>query len=135
MKKFFLIVVASITTLFANWFGSDAPQKTEPILTYTPYATFKNKVGHEPMMIEFGSINCHSCIKMGNILYKIKAKYPKANIYFIDIYQDKETTSKYKIQLIPTQKYIDKSGKVVDTHMGLVKQDELERKLKKMGII
>ena len=32
-------------------------------------------------------------------------------------------------------KYLDTNGSVVDTHMGVIEQDELEQKLKKLGVI
>jgi len=47
----------------------------------------------------------------------------------------KITAMKFKIRMIPTQKYLDKDGNVTDTHMGFIKQEELEKKLKIMGII
>lgn len=107
----------------------------EPMLQATPFAQIQKQIGKVPMMLEFGATSCHSCIAMGRILYKIKAKYPKSHIYFIDIYEDKESAKHYKVRMIPTQKYLDISGSVVDTHMGVIEQDELEKKLKSLGVI
>jgi len=42
---------------------------------------------------------------------------------------------KFGIRMIPTQKYLDKNGNVVDTHMGVIEQDELEEKLKKLKVL
>ena len=107
----------------------------EPMLKATPFSQIENKIGKEPIMLEFGATHCRSCIAMGKMLYKMKEKYPKGNIYFIDIYEDKETARKFKIRVIPTQKYIDSNGSVVDTHMGVIEKDELEEKLKTVGVI
>jgi len=37
--------------------------------------------------------------------------------------------------MIPTQKYFDKRGNVIDTHMGVIEQKVLEEKLKNLNII
>jgi len=129
LKKLFIICL----TIFG--LSSVSAFSSEPMLQPTPFSQIENKIGKEPMMLEFGSTSCHSCMAMGKILYKIKQKYPKSNIYFINIYKDMPTTKKFGIRLIPTQKYLDKNGNVVDTHMGVIKQDELEKKLKSLGVI
>ena len=121
----FMIFIFSSIDSFAN----------EPILQATPFLQIKDKIGKEPMMLEFGAKSCFSCITMGKLLYKIKKKYPKSNIFFIDVYKDRSATLRYKIRVIPTQKYLDINGNVVDTHMGVIKQEELEKKLKAMNIL
>jgi len=107
----------------------------EPMLDATPFSKIEAKVGKTPMMLEFGATSCRSCIAMGKTLYKIKKKYPKSDIYFIDIYEDKQAARKFKIRVIPTQKYLNSAGNIVDTHMGIIEQDELEQKLKSLSII
>ena len=129
VKKLFVIFL----TLFG--FSNMNAFAYEPMLQEIPFSHIENKIGKEPMMLEFGATSCRSCIKMGQVLYKIKEKYPKSNIYFIDIYEDKKSAMKFKVRMIPTQKYLDKSGSVVDTHMGIIQQNELEKKLKNLGVI
>ena len=137
MKKIILTLVALVTVVSALWLANDKTQKidTDKTLAATPFSEFKHKIGKEPLMIEFGSVSCHSCQIMGNILYKIKQKHPQSNIYFIDIYKDKEVAREFKIRMIPTQKYLDRSGHVIDTHMGVIEQDDLENKLKKLKVL
>ena len=137
MKKIILTLMALVTIVSALWLANDKTQKidTTMILESTAFSEFKHKIAKEPLMIEFGSVSCHSCQVMGNILYKIKQKYPQSNIYFIDIYEDKDVAKEFGIRMIPTQKYLDKNGNVVDTHMGVIKQQDLEEKLKFLGII
>jgi len=138
MKKSILTLILMATVLSASWlpFNKQESQKEEiKMLQATPFSQIKPLIGKAPLMIEFGSIGCYSCQEMGKILYKIKQKYPKANIYFLDINQDMPTAKKFGIRIIPTQKYLDKNGSIVDTHMGIINQDELEQKLKKLEII
>lgn len=89
----------------------------------------------KPMMIEFGATSCRSCIIMGRLLYKVKQKHPKSNIFFINIYEDKDAAKEYKIRMIPTQVYLDDNGKEVDRHIGKLSEEELYENLKKMNII
>ena len=127
-KIFFIFLIIFGLT---NVYGSS----DEPMLASTPFSQIQNKIGKVPMMLEFGATSCHSCVVMGKLLYKIKDKYPKSNIYFIDIYEDKKTASKFKIRMIPTQKYIDKDANIIETHMGVITKEDLEKKLKSMGIL
>lgn len=106
-----------------------------PMLQPVSFNSIKPLIGKgKPIMLEFGSTSCHSCQVMGQLLYKIKAKNPKSNIYFIDIYKDMDATKTYGIIMIPTQVYLDGKGKVIEKHMGVIKENELNEKLKKMGI-
>jgi len=126
-----IIVIFLVILGFSNVYASS----NEPVLQATSFSQIKNKIGKVPMMLEFGATSCYSCVVMGKLLYKIKEKYPKVNIYFINVYEDKETAKKFGIRMIPTQKYLDKNGNVAETHMGVIKQEELEKKLKIVGII
>lgn len=139
MKKILLSLVLIISLVSAIWFLSASNTKqiqNEPkMLSATPFAQIENKIGKEPMMLEFGATSCKSCIVMGKMLYEIKQKYPKSNIYFIEVYENAKIARKFGIRMIPTQKLLDKSGNVVETHMGTIEREELERKLKKLGVL
>ena len=106
-----------------------------PMLQPVSFNNVKPLIGKgKPVMLEFGSTSCHSCQVMGQLLYKIKAKTPKSNIYFIDIYKDMDAAKAYGVIMIPTQVYLDGKGSVVEKHIGVIKENELNEKLKKMGI-
>ena len=139
MKKILSILFTTITIVNASWFPSifntSKAEKKEPMLQSTKFSQIENKIGKISMMLEFGATSCHSCVVMGKILYKIKQKYPNAHIYFIDINEDNDAAKKFAIRMIPTQKYLDKSGNVIETHMGVIKQGELELKLNTLGIL
>jgi thioredoxin 1 len=133
MKKIVLILLTTVSIINADWFGDNT--KKSPMLAISPFSVFKDKIGKEPLMIEFGSTSCHSCQIMGRTLYKMKQKYPNINIYFIDIYEDKEVAEQFGIKMIPTQKYLDKNGQVIDTHIGVIEFHKLEKKLQALGIL
>ncbi len=126
-------ILKSILGLFALSAKSNADV---PMLQPVPFGSIKPLIGKgNPVMLEFGSTSCRSCQVMGWLLYKIKAKNPKSNIYFIDIYKDMDASIAYGVQIIPTQVYLDGKGKVVEKHMGIISENKLNTKLHKMGII
>lgn len=115
---------------------SSANANDEKMLEPVPFSQVKPFIGDKkPMMIEFGATSCRSCIVMGKLLYKVKQKHPHSNIFFINIYEDKQAAKEYKIRMIPTQVYLDADGKEIDRHIGKISEDELYDKLKKMNII
>lgn len=136
MKKIILAVALLATLLNAGWFQSKSIQESgEPMLQATPFNKIQSKIGKTPIMMEFGATSCLYCQKMGRILYKIKQQNPKSNIYFVNIYKDMDIAKKFGIKMIPTQVYLDKDGNLIGTHMGLIEQNELKKKLKNLEII
>jgi len=107
----------------------------DKMLQPTPYSQAFKQVGKKPMLLEFGSTTCASCIQMGKILYKIKEDHPQAEVYFIDIYADKEVMQNFKIQMIPTQVYVSDKGFEIDRHIGVIEYEDLILKLKAEKIL
>ncbi len=131
MKKFL-----KVFALLAAAFGPSQAIANEPMLGAVSFSSLQSKIGKgKPMMLEFGSTNCRSCVIMGQILYKLKQKYPQSNVYFIDIYKDEQAAMKYGAVMIPAQIYLDKNGKVLEKHFGKIEYSELERKLKSFDIL
>lgn len=131
MKKTFLNFTLALSSLFIV-----AQADEQKMLAPTSYEKVAPKIAKgAAMMLEFGSTHCHSCQELGKLLYTIKEKHPKSNIYFINLYEDMEAAKKYGVMMIPTQIYLDSEGKVVDKHIGMMKADELDKKLTEMGIL
>ena len=108
----------------------------KPLLKPTPFVKVQQLTAKgKPLMLEFGAESCYSCRVMGQLLYEIKQDNPKSNIYFIDIYKDMQYAKKYKIRMIPTQLFLDKSGKVLGKHIGIFKKEELKSVLKEWSIL
>lgn len=105
------------------------------MLEATPYVDIVSHIGKAPLLIEFGSTSCASCVEMGKLLYKVKQEYPKSAIYFVEVYKEQQATRDYRIQMIPTQVYLDALGAVSDKHIGMVSYEQLVEKLKAEKII
>ena len=67
---------------------------------------------HLVTFIELGADRCIPCKAMQPIMKEIAETYvDKIQVVFYDVWKDPEPGRKYKIQLIPTQVFIDQKGK------------------------
>jgi thioredoxin 1 len=76
------------------------------------------------------------CRQIRPILQEIKQEYTgKATVLVIDVYKYKELAGEYRIQVIPTLIFFDKSGKEVFRHMGAWDKASMVGKLKEAGAV
>lgn len=89
-----------------------------------------------PALYEFGAGYCVSCKEMAKIMAELKTTHSD-QVEFRMVYVDKEKPlfEQYKIMLIPTQVFLDASGKEVDRHIGALTKDEVIKKLKELKFI
>jgi thioredoxin 1 len=88
-----------------------------------------------PKLIDLGSKSCIPCKKMAPILDSLREEYKgRAEIIFIDTREDRKAASEYKIAFIPTQVFIDTTGKEVFRHVGFFPADSITMQLKAMGV-
>jgi thioredoxin 1 len=85
--------------------------------------------------LELGADRCIPCKAMQPIMKEIAAEYGgKVQVIFYDVWKDPEPGRKYGVQLIPTQVFLDRTGKEIFRHTGLFPKDELVAFLKKQGL-
>jgi thioredoxin 1 len=87
--------------------------------------------------IELGSVRCIPCRQMQSVMKSIEAKYGKeVKIDFYDIWTDAGKTYgvKYGIEAIPTQVFLDETGKEYYRHEGFFPEEELVKVLQQKGI-
>jgi len=85
--------------------------------------------------IELGADRCIPCKAMQPIMKEIAAEYKgRVQVVFYDVWKNPEPGRKYGIQLIPTQVFLDKTGKELFRHTGLFPKNELVEFLKKQGV-
>ena len=88
----------------------------------------------KPLLVDFGANNCVPCRQLRPILKDLaKEQTGKAEILIIDVYKYKSLASEYKIQVVPTLIFFDKSGKEVYRHMGAWDKDSIVKKLTEIG--
>ncbi|MBN1223482.1 MAG: thioredoxin family protein [Candidatus Aminicenantes bacterium] len=91
---------------------------------------------HLVTFIELGADKCIPCKAMQPIMKEIAEEYVgKIQVVFYDVWKDPRPARHYRIQLIPTQVFIDSNGKEIFRHVGLFPKDEILDMLKEKEIL
>jgi len=97
----------------------------------------KKTIKYKVTFIELGSVRCIPCQKMQPVMKSIEEKYPKqVQVIFYDVWtpEGKPFAKKHKIQVIPTQVFLDEDGKEYYRHTGFFPEKELIKVLKTKGV-
>jgi len=90
----------------------------------------------KPALYDFGRSMCIPCKEMEKILGSIKGKYGnQIEVRLVMAEKNEDMFKQYKIMLIPTQVFLDASGKEVFRHVGLYPEPELVAKLQELKFI
>ena len=101
----------------------------------------QNKTSEEikPLVkfVELGSVRCVPCIQMQPIMKSIEQKYgAQIKVIFYDVWTDEghEYAEIYKIQLIPTQVFLDENDIEIFRHVGFFPEVEIDKFLQERGL-
>ncbi len=87
-----------------------------------------------PRMVDLGAGKCIPCKMMAPILEELKKDYAgKLEVVFIDVWQNADEGSKYKIRVIPTQIFYSPEGKELFRHEGFYSREDILAKWKELG--
>jgi thioredoxin 1 len=87
------------------------------------------------VMLELGSVGCVPCENMKPVMQKLRETFPgKLEVVFVDVRQDSRTGSRFGVYMIPTQIFLDKTGKEFHRHVGFYSYEEIASVLKKAGL-
>lgn len=108
-----------------------------PALATDTDQEFKNALkSGQPVLVDFGSNNCIPCRQIRPILKEIKKEYTgKAHVVVIDIYKFNDLANDYRVQVIPTLVFFDKTGKEVFRHLGAWDKASIIGKMKEAGVV
>ena len=86
--------------------------------------------------IELGSVSCIPCKQMQLVMKSVEKKYgSQIKVVFYNVLKgDEEQSDKYGVRLIPTQVFLDSSGKEFSRHEGFYPEAELDRLLQAHGL-
>lgn len=88
-----------------------------------------------PKLVDLGSTTCIPCKMMASVLDDLSSGYKgKLAVEFININESREAAQRYKIRAIPTQVFIDASGKEFFRHEGYYPKEDILAKFKEHGI-
>jgi len=86
-------------------------------------------------MIDLGAKKCIPCKMMAPILVKLEKAYKgKADIVFIDVWENKQPAQRFKIRAIPTQIFFNAQGEEVYRHVGFLDEKSIIDQMTKMGV-
>ena len=86
-------------------------------------------------MIDLGAKKCIPCKMMAPILAKLEKTYEgKADIVFIDVWENRQQAPRFKIRAIPTQVFFNEQGEEIYRHMGFFSEKAIVEQLSKMGV-
>jgi thioredoxin 1 len=90
---------------------------------------------YQVTFLELGADRCIPCREMQPIMREIAAAFPdRVQVIFYDVWKDPAPAEKYRIQLIPTQVFLDQKGQEIARHVGLYPKAEILALLKKHGV-
>ena len=87
--------------------------------------------------IELGSVRCIPCRKMEAVLEKVRKEYPNdVKVIFYDVWTEagKPFAKQYGVKTIPTQVFLDETGKEYFRHVGYFPEKDLIKILKQKGV-
>ncbi|RMG70581.1 MAG: thioredoxin [Nitrospirae bacterium] len=88
------------------------------------------------VMLELGSEGCIACEKMKPVMKKLRERFSeKLEVIFVDVRKDNAMARRYGIMLIPTQVFLDTSGKEFYRHVGYFSYEEIVGMLKEKGYL
>lgn len=90
----------------------------------------------KPTIYEFGRKLCPVCGEMAVVLKEIEARYRGQIILrFLFIDTEEPLFREFRVTIVPTQVFLDASGKEVFRHEGPISQKELITKLKELNFV
>jgi thioredoxin 1 len=90
---------------------------------------------YQVTFLELGADRCIPCKQMQPIMKEIAAMFPdRVQVIFYDVWKDPAPAMKYRIQLIPTQVFLDQKGQEFARHVGLYPKAEILELLETRGI-
>ncbi len=89
-----------------------------------------------PTMLELGSVGCKPCTYMAPIIDALTQELQgKVTVKFYDVNDNPAMADKYKVQVIPTQVFLDPSGKELFRHVGVFEKEEILAKMRELKML
>jgi len=136
--KSITVILFFITAIFVSACGQDTGQGEKGKTVNQISSDSRDSVKkYKVTFIELGSVRCIPCQQMQPVMKSIEAKYGKeVRVDFHDVWTDagKPYGVKYAIEAIPTQVFLDETGKEYYRHVGFFPEEELVKILQMKGV-
>ena len=132
------VILFFIPIFFFSACGQSASQK-EMTNTQSRISKDAKESGqkYKVTFIELGSVRCIPCQQMQSVMKSIETKYGnEVKIDFHDVWTEagKPYGVKYGIEAIPTQVFLDGTGKEYFRHVGFFAEEDLVKVLQMKGV-
>lgn len=100
-------------------------------------ADVSSQIAAKPKMIEFGSKQCKACKAMEPVMENLKKSHSEAfEIEFVDVWlpENNAFAKSYSISSIPTQVFLDSTGKELARNTGFFSEENILAKWRELGI-
>jgi len=88
-----------------------------------------------PRLVDLGSTTCIPCKMMASVLDELEREYAgRMRVEFINVNENPDAAKPFGIKLIPTQVFIDASGKELWRHEGFISKDDILAKWQELGV-
>jgi len=125
------ISLVAVLLLFALTSCSDAGTDAGTLDDSLSKAKAEGKI----VMLELGSVGCIPCEQMKPVMQKLRDTYSgKLEVIFIDVRREYKIGRRFGVNMIPTQVFLDKTGKEFHRHIGFYSYEEIVPILKKNGL-
>jgi thioredoxin 1 len=95
------------------------------------------EIKYKVTFVELGSVRCIPCQQMQPVMKAIEQKYStQVKIVFHDVWTEAGSpyAKQYNIDAIPTQVFLDETGKEYFRHVGFFPEEELIKVLNQKGV-
>ncbi|MEI6089739.1 MAG: thioredoxin family protein [bacterium] len=87
------------------------------------------------IFVELGSETCEQCKNMRPVMDSIQKKYGnQILVKFIDVIKNSQEAEKYKIEVMPTQVFLDTNNHELHRHKGFYSEDSIHIFLQSKGL-
>jgi thioredoxin 1 len=88
-----------------------------------------------PRLIDLGADKCIPCKMMAPILEELKEEYRGTfEVDFLDVWKNPTAGRQWRIRVIPTQIFLDGSGKELFRHEGFFSKEDILKKWAELGV-
>ena len=88
-----------------------------------------------PRLLDIGNGTCVPCKQMKPVLEDLKQEYRgKFAVEYIELRDDRDASSRYKLRMIPTQIFYSASGEELYRHEGFFSKEEIVTKWEELGV-
>ena len=140
MNKIWKIAIVAVLVLVVGGVlflkqSSQTPADDDIDKTWNASAESEPQNQALPQLVDLGADKCIPCKMMAPMLEELRKEYRGSlEVTFIDVWKNPGAGRKYGIRAIPTQIFLDASGRELYRHEGFFSKQDILAKWRELGI-